>query len=56
MSKDKELEPIPEWVSTEIKKTWRAATDGVGQTQAYRILERMVSRLGYNRREDPPLF
>lgn len=38
----------------EIRKTWRAATNANGQLQAFRILERMVDRLGYGRKENNP--
>lgn len=38
----------------EIRKTWRAARDAEGQLQSFRILERMVYRLGYGRKENNP--
>jgi len=44
----------PDWVAEEIKATWRAARDAGGQIQAFRIIERMVDRLGYGRTEDNP--
>lgn len=37
---------IPEWVKEEVKATWKAM-QGVGQHEAYRIMERMVRRIGY---------
>jgi len=38
----------------EIKATWSAARDAHGQMEAFRILERMVDRLGYGRTENNP--
>lgn len=40
-------------IRAEIIATWRAM-QGVGQSQAYRILERMVDRLGYCRTDGNP--
>jgi len=53
---DAEILPnsVPDWVSTEVKATW-AAMQGVGQMEAYRIMERMVRRLGYRDLRDQPL-
>ena len=45
---------VPKWIAEEIKSTWRAARDAGGQTEAFRILERMVDRLGYGRTENNP--
>ena len=45
---------VPSWVSEEIKATWRTARDAGGEMQAFRIIERMVDRLGYGRRENNP--
>ena len=45
---------VPAWVSDEIKATWRAARDAGGEMQAFRIIERMVDRLGYGRTENNP--
>jgi len=45
---------VPEWVKAEIRDTWNAARKSGGQMEAFRILERMVDRLGYGRREDNP--
>lgn len=39
--------PVPDWVAEEIKTTWRAARDAGGEMAAFRIIERMVDRLGY---------
>jgi len=41
-------------VRSEIRETWRDATLVDGQTAAFRILERMVDRLGYERTKDNP--
>jgi hypothetical protein len=41
-------------VSDEIKATLRAARDAGGEMQAFRIIERMVDRLGYGRTENNP--
>lgn len=38
----------------EIRDTWAKARDAQGQTEAFRILERMVDRLGYGRFENNP--
>lgn len=47
---------IPEWAAKEIRETWKAAREAHGQMQAFRIIERMVNRLGYGRTLDnPPL-
>ena len=51
---EKELAPIPKWVSDEIKATWRAARDAGGEMAAFRIIERMVDRLGYGRIKNNP--
>ncbi len=48
-----ELEPVPDWVAQEIRETWHAA-QAKGQTEAYRIIEIMVDRLGYGRRDNNP--
>ena len=45
---------VPEWVAEEIKATWQAARDAGGEMQAFRIIERMVDRLGYGRRKNNP--
>ena len=45
---------IPDWAAEEIRKTWRAALLAGGQMEAYRIIERMVDRLGYGRTENNP--
>ena len=45
---------VPAWVSDEIKATWRAARDAGGEMDAFRIIERMVDRLGYGRTENNP--
>jgi hypothetical protein len=37
---------VPDWVAEEIKATWRAARDAGGEMAAFRIIERMVDRLG----------
>lgn len=46
--------PVPEWVAEEIRATWRAARDAGGEKTAFRILERMVDRLGWGRTENNP--
>jgi hypothetical protein len=38
----------------EIRATWRTARDAAGQSESFRILERMVDRLGYGRTKDNP--
>lgn len=44
-------------VANEIRDAWQAARGAGGQMQAFRILERMVDRLGYGRTENnPPLL
>jgi len=45
---------VPEWVAEEIKATWQAARDAGGEMQAFRIIERMVDRLGYGRMKNNP--
>lgn len=45
---------VPEWISTEVKATWKAM-QGKGQLESYRIMERMVKRLGYGDFRDPSL-
>lgn len=45
---------VPEWVAKEIKETWRAAREAGGEMQAFRIIERMVDRLGYGRIKNNP--
>lgn len=45
---------VPAWVADEIKATWRAARDAGGEMAAFRIIERMVDRLGYGRIENNP--
>lgn len=45
---------VPEWVAEEIKETWQAARDAGGEMQAFRIIERMVDRLGYGRMKNNP--
>ena len=54
MDNNKTDEAIPAWVSEEIKATW-TAMQGAGQTEAYRIMERMVKRIGYGDLRDPAL-
>ena len=47
---------VPEDVAREIRDTWKAAREAGGEWQAFRIIERMVHRLGYGRTENnPPL-
>ena len=41
-------------INEEIIATWRSM-QGSGQCEAYRIMERMVRRLGYNDFRDPSL-
>lgn len=43
-----------EEIAEEIRRTWAAARAANGQTEAFRILERMVDRLGYGRTEGNP--
>ena len=40
---------VPDWVAKEVKATWQAARDAGGELEAFRIIERMVDRLGYGR-------
>lgn len=49
-----ELEAIIESNAQEIRTTWRAARDANGQQSAFYILERMVDRIGYGRKETIP--
>ena len=45
-----------EAVAREIREAWSAARSVNGQTEAFRILERMTDRLGYGRTQNnPPL-
>ena len=46
--------PVPDWAAEEIKATWRAARDAGGEMAAFRIIERMIDRLGYGRMESNP--
>lgn len=43
---------IPEWIKEEVKATWKAM-QGVGQHEAYRIMEHMVRRIGYGEVDHP---
>ncbi len=44
-------------LKAEIRETWNAAREVGGELQAFRIIERMVDRLGYGRTENnPPLL
>jgi len=45
---------VPKWAAEEIRATWRTAAVANGQLEAFRILERMVDRLGYGRTENNP--
>ena len=45
---------IPQWVREEIKQTWKKARDSGNQLDSFKILERMVDRLGYGRITDNP--
>jgi len=45
---------VPDWIKAEVKATW-TAMQGAGQMEAYRIMERMVKRLGYGDMRDPSL-
>ena len=45
---------VPDWAAAEIRATWRAARDAGGEMAAFRIIERMVDRLGYGRTENNP--
>lgn len=45
---------VPDWAAEEIRATWRAARDAGNQLDSFRIIERMVDRLGYGRRENNP--
>jgi len=47
---------IPEWAAKEIRDTWKAMRSCDGQLEAYRLCERMVDRLGYNRMKNPSLI
>lgn len=46
--------PVPDWAAKEIRATWRAARDSGNQLDSFRIIERMVDRLGYGRTENNP--
>ncbi len=41
-------------LQAEIRETWSAVRSADGQTEAFRIMERMVDRLGYGRTENNP--
>ena len=43
-----------EEMAEEIRRTWSAARSANGQLEAFRVLERMVDRLGYGRLKDNP--
>lgn len=43
-----------EEMAEEIRRTWTTVRSVNGQMEAFRILERMVDRLGYGRLEDNP--
>ncbi len=45
---------VPDWAAEEIRATWRAARDAGNQLESFRIIERMVDRLGYGRTENNP--
>jgi len=45
---------VPDWAAAEIRATWRAARDAGNQRDSFRIIERMVDRLGYGRTENNP--
>jgi len=47
-------EAVPDWAAEEIRTTWRAAQDAGNQLESFRIIERMVDRLGYGRTENNP--
>ena len=49
-----ELEEQIGEIRKEVRLTWRAARDSDGQTQAFRVLERMVDRVGYGRIQNSP--
>jgi predicted nucleotidyltransferase len=46
--------PVPDWAAEEIRATWRAARNAGNQLDSFRIIERMVDRLGYGRTENNP--
>lgn len=50
----KTTEPIPDWVSKEIIATWRKASNGICHLETFKVLDRMVDRLGYGRTTDNP--
>lgn len=43
-----------EEIAKEIRETWRQASSGCGQLESYRLIERMVDRLGYGRTNNNP--
>lgn len=43
-------------VRAEIRNTWKRASSVGSQIEAFRILERMVDRLGYGRTENNPPY
>jgi len=45
---------VPDWAAAEIRATWRAARDAGNQLESFRLIERMVDRLGYGRTENNP--
>lgn len=49
--------PVPRWATAEVRAAWDAARAANGQTEAFRILERMVDRIGYGRTDNnPPIY
>ncbi len=48
------LDETKEEIAKEVRQTWSAVRSANGQTEAFRILERMVDRIGYGRRENNP--
>jgi hypothetical protein len=47
--------PMPDWAAKEIRETWRAARDTGNLIESFRILERMVYRLGHGLVKNPSL-
>lgn len=46
-----------ETLRAEVRAAWRAARGAQGQSESFRIIERLVDRVGYDRTENnPPLY
>jgi hypothetical protein len=46
--------PVPDWAAKEIRETWQAAREAGNLLDSFRILERMIDRLGHGRTKNNP--